>query len=197
MSVSEDNKLIIGILENNNRILLKIYDECYPMVEKMVINTGGMPENAQDIFQDAMIVAYNRIVSGKFELTCKLSTYLYAVSKRLWIQEKRKNTRRRLSIDQAPDIVEEPANYEIQSSNLTEIISRHFMELSKDCQKILKMHLNKVNISKIQNVMGYDTAHYAMDRKYRCKKSLIKRIVNDPKFKSIKNEYSGEIRPLH
>lgn len=193
MTQSTENNLINGFLENNSLIMIKIYEESFPMIEKMVLNSGGISEQAEDIFQDAMIVLYHKILSGKFELSCKLSTYLYAVSKRLWIQEKRKNKRIHITIDENTDLVEEPNHFDELNLKQLEIINRHFAELSPDCQKILRMHFNKVNIIDIQKVMGYDSPHYTMDRKYRCKKSLIKRIMNDPKFKLIKNEYSGQI----
>ncbi len=194
MTESIEKILITGFIEHNSRIILKIYEDCFPMIEKMVMNSGGVSEQAEDIFQDAMIVAYRKIVSGKFELRCKFSTYLYAVSKKIWTQEKRKNRRRHVTLDSNTDLVEEP-EYFFDENNLkqVEIIGKHFSELSPDCQKILKMHFNKVSICEIQRVMGYDSPHYAMDRKYRCKKSLMKRIMNDPKFKTITNEYSGQI----
>lgn len=193
MTQTPENLLINGFLENNSLILSKVYEESFPMIEKMVLNSGGITEQAEDVFQEAMIVAYRKILSGKFELRCKLSTYLYAVSKRIWVQEKRRNKRIHVAIDENTDMVEEPSQSEKHTLELLEIIDRHFAQLSPDCQKILRMHFNRVNIYDIQRTMGYDSSHYAMDRKYRCKKSLIKRIVNDPKFNSIKNEYSGQI----
>jgi len=197
MTKPAEKKIINGFLENNNRILNKIYDECFPMVEKMVINSGGIAAQAEDIFQEALLVTYGRILSGKFELDCKFSTYIYAVSKKMWYQEKRKNSRKKMTINESLDLVEEPENNNDFEELIKEIIKKHFHELSKNCQKILKMHFNNINISEIQKVMGYDSSHYTMDRKYRCKKSLIKRIMNDPKFNSIKNEYSGQVRFIH
>jgi len=196
MNLSFDDKLVNGFLKHDSKVLLKIYEECYPMVEKMVVNSGGFRVHAEDIFQEAMIIAYRRIESGKFELKCKFSTYLYAVSKRLWIQEKRKKNGSSVSIEESGDMVEDNAFYDSYDEQVSGIIIRHFLDLSKDCQKILQMHFNKVTPADIQKVMGYRTLHHAIDRKYRCKRSLIKRIINDPKFKLIKNEYSGEIRSI-
>jgi RNA polymerase sigma factor (sigma-70 family) len=136
MTQSPENNLINGFLENNSLILIKIYEECFPMIEKMVLNSGGISEQAEDIFQDAMIVAYRKIISGKFELRCKFSTYLYAVSKRLWIQEKRKNKRKHLTIDETTDLVEEPNHFDDSYLKQLEIIGKHFADLSPDCQKI-------------------------------------------------------------
>jgi len=160
------------------------------MIEKMIMNTGGLQEQAKDVFQEAIIIAFRKIQSGNFELQCKFSTYLYAVCKKIWLQEKRNLKKRSFMVEESVYMVEEPEYFDDHVSRLKEIIDKHFAELSSDCQKILRMHFNKVKIEEIQKVMGYESPHYAMDRKYRCKKSLIKRVINDPKFKSIKNEYS-------
>jgi RNA polymerase sigma factor (sigma-70 family) len=194
MNQLSEKQLINGFLEHNNRILKKFYDDCFPMIEKMVINTGGIIEQAEDVFQEALLVLYDKLLSGQFELKCKLTTYIYAVSKKIWLQEKRKNSRKKIRISEEFDTVQEPDYSEEVDDRIKDIFKYHFEQLSKDCQNILKMHFNKINISEIQRVMGYESTHYTMDRKYRCKKSLIKRIINDPKFNSIKNEYSGKIR---
>ena len=195
-NLSEKN-IINGFLENNTCIIKKIYRECYPMIEKLVINTGGNTDQAKDIFQEALMVAIERIKSGQFILKCRFSTFIYAVSKKMWFQERRKSLRKKMTIERNVDMVEEPDEMDDSELRFKEIFERHFNELSKDCQRILKMHFNNIDISEIQEVMEYDNPHYAMDRKYRCKKSLIKRIISDPKFKSIKDEYSGKIRIIH
>jgi hypothetical protein len=95
------------------------------------------------------------------------------------------------------DIVEESEPLIFKDDNRTKkLLYKHFKELSKDCQRILILHFNETPIEEIQKIMNYQNTHYTMDRKYRCKKSLIQRITNDPKFKSLKNEYNGQIRSV-
>ena len=71
---------------------------------------------------------------------------------------------------------------------MRELFNKHFSELSEDCQKILSMFFNNFTVEDIRAAMDYKDVHHAADRKYRCKKSLIKRIVNDPLFKKLKND---------
>ncbi len=79
------------------------------------------------------------------------------------------------------------------SERIQQFVNKHLNKLSKNCQKILILHFNNISIDEIQKIMNYQNSHYVMDRKYRCKKSLMQRISNDPKFKLVKNEYYGQI----
>lgn len=191
-----EEKLISGILDHDREVLSEIYSECFPMVDKMVQNSGGNTDYAKDIFQEGMLLIYRQINSGKLKLCCRFSTYLYAVCKKIWSQEKRKSDYKCLRTNSLPDKVEEPEVFSDYRLTAEELFFKHFNQLSQDCRKILRMHFNKCTITQIQKSMGYDSPHYVMDRKYRCKKSLIKRIMNDPKFKSAKNEYKEQVYPI-
>lgn len=63
------------------------------------------------------------------------------------------------------------------------LFDKHFIQISPDCQKILRLHFNDCSVEEIRAAMNYSTAHHAVDRKYRCKKSLIEKIKNDPSFR--------------
>jgi RNA polymerase sigma factor (sigma-70 family) len=197
MDQMPDIKIIRGILEHKSRVIQYVYKEFFPMVERMVINSGGDHELAKDVFQDGWIIIYRKISSGELELTCKFSTFLYAVCKKLWLQEKRKRISRKRLAPIEPEMVEEsePDVYD-DNDRIKHLFYKHFKQLSNDCQKILILHFNKAPIEEIQKIMNYQNSHYVMDRKYRCKKSLMQRILNDPNFKSVKHEYSEQIRSL-
>jgi RNA polymerase sigma factor (sigma-70 family) len=192
-----DKKIIRGILEHKSLVIQTIYNECFPMVERMVINSGGDHDQAKDIFQEGWIIIYRKLSEGEFELTCKFSTYLYAVCKKVWMQERRKKNYRMKQQISDLEVAEEPEAEPYESNNrVKNLFLRHFRQLSKDCQKILILHCNDITIDEIQKIMNYQNSHYTMDRKYRCKKSLIQRILNDPNYKSVKYEYSEQTGTL-
>ncbi len=192
-----DNELIRGILEHKSRIIEIAYNENFPMVERMVLNSGGDREQAKDIFQEGWIIIYRKLQSGELDLSCKFSTFLYAVCRKVWQQEKRKRMTRIKKTSFETDIVEEsePLLNEFNDS-VKKLYQKHFLSLSENCQKILRLHFNNTPIEEIQKIMNYQNAHYTMDRKYRCKKSLILKILKDPNYKKLKNEYSGQFRSL-
>jgi hypothetical protein len=84
--------------------------------------------------------------------------------------------------------VEDSENEKHYRNRIHAIYEKHFSQLSSKCQKILRLHFNNASIEEISRIMGFTNHHYTMDRKYRCKKSLIKRIENDSEFKKLMNE---------
>ncbi|MCP4312554.1 MAG: sigma-70 family RNA polymerase sigma factor [Bacteroidetes bacterium] len=182
--------LINGIRNHDSAILEYVYDAYFPMIEGFVIHNSGSRDEAQDVFQEAMLIAYKKIREGELELTCRFGTYLYAICKKVWIQDRRKYLLHAEKLRQQPLMVNDPGLEEdpLLQQHLKEIFDKHFRELSKDCQKILSMFFTNHTVDEIRDEMNYKDLHHAADRKYRCKKSLIKRMMSDPLFKTLKDE---------
>ena len=76
--------LLTGVANNDRTAVEGIYSRHFGMVQSLIINNNGSAEDARDIFQEAMIVLYEKSKSPGFELQCQLKTYLYSVCRRLW-----------------------------------------------------------------------------------------------------------------
>jgi len=190
MKYPSNTDLIKGIRNHDSSILRHVYDIHYPIIEGYIIHNQGSREQARDIFQDAMIIVYKRIKANELELSCKFGTYLYAICKNIWMQERKKYLQRSEKLRLQPLEVNDPgpADDPLLQKHLTDLFNKHFDDLSQDCQKILSMYFNNFSVEDIRAAMNYKDLHHTADRKYRCKKSLINRIVNDPLFKRLKNE---------
>ena len=81
--VPTDNEVILGILNNSENVLKRLYIAYFPMVLQLVINNNGDSDDAKDIYQEAIIVLYNKVKTGDFELSSKLKTYIYSICRRL------------------------------------------------------------------------------------------------------------------
>lgn len=182
-----DNEIIEGIASNNNSVLRFVYKEMYPFVESYVIQHGGTSDQAQDVFQEALIVIFRKISAEKLSLQCKFSTYLYAICKRIWIQERKKEYLRTNKLNEISSLAEAAIHYGQETiDEARELFEKHFRKISADCQKILQMYFNGLTIEEIRDVMEFNTLHNAIDKKYRCKKKLIDRIKGDPLFRKFK-----------
>jgi hypothetical protein len=82
----------------------------------------------------------------------------------------------------------EPETDEEMQEKLRALYRYHFSRLSEDCQELLRLHFNRVPLEEIQRIFGYSSEHYTSDRKYRCKQSLFRRILNDPQYRKILND---------
>ena len=50
------------------------------------------------------------------------------------------------------------------------------------------MYFQKASMEEIAAAMGYKNVQIAKDKKYRCKKSLMMRIYNNPEYKLLQDE---------
>lgn len=180
-----DEAIIEGLRLRSDYIIKYIYQELFPMILYLVTKNNGSEEDAEDIFQDSLIVVFKKIKANELDLTCSFRTYIYSVSRNLWLQKlsKQKQFSREFSdvetyITMSDYILSEKKQDEIEKFRLYQ---QHFLTLGDDCQKVLMLFIKKVSLRDIATEMGFKTEKYAKTRKYLCKEELKKRIINDPK----------------
>ena len=83
---NNEKALLEGLAASDKRAIETIYRENFNMVQSLVINNNGSADDAKDVFQEAMIVLYEKARSGTFELNCLIKTYIYSVCRRLWLK---------------------------------------------------------------------------------------------------------------
>ncbi|MDB5197511.1 MAG: sigma-70 family polymerase sigma factor, partial [Flaviaesturariibacter sp.] len=98
---TNEKGLLQGLAKNDRKAIETIYKENYNVVQALVVNNSGTTDDAKDIFQEALIVLYEKVKTGSFELNCQIKTYVYSVSRRLWL--KRLMYQNRFSIGEADE----------------------------------------------------------------------------------------------
>jgi len=142
---TNEQKLLEGLALNDRKAIETIYKQHYNMVQSLIINNNGNPDDARDIFQEAMIVLYEKVKTGTFELHCQLKTYLYSVCRRLWL--KRLSQLQKLS----PDIqnleetvpVEEELELHAQRSLDFQVMEKSMKNLGEPCKSLLEAYYLK------------------------------------------------------
>jgi len=184
-----DEAILEGLRLRSDYIINFIYKEFFPIIKFLVTENGGTAEDAEDIFQDGIIIIYSKINSSQFILTSSFKTYMYSVCRNLWLQ---KLTKRKAIFDKLTDVEEfiDIPKSALQDATIAEtemhrIIQIHFLALAEDCQKVLKLFLKNIPLREIAAIMGYKTDKYAKTRKFLCKEELKKRIADDPRSQKI------------
>jgi RNA polymerase sigma factor (sigma-70 family) len=180
-----DEAIIEGLRLRSDYIIKYIYQELFPMILFLVTKNNGSEEDAEDIFQDSLIIVFKKIKANDFDLSCSFRTYLYSVSRNLWLQKlsKRKQFSREFSDVETYITMTDYALMEKNQDDVEKfrLYQQHFLTLGEDCQKVLMLFMKKVSLREIATEMGFKTEKYAKTRKYLCKEELKKRIINDPK----------------
>ena len=184
-----DEAILEGLRLRSDYIINFIYKEFFPLIRFLVTENGGAGEDAEDIFQDGIIIIYSKISLNELRLTSSFKTYMYSVCRNLWLQKlnKRKAIFDKLSdveeyIDLPKDMLQEAS---IEETELHRIIQIHFLSLADDCQKLLRLFIKNIPLREIASILGYKTEKYAKTRKYLCKEELKKRIASDPRSQKI------------
>jgi RNA polymerase sigma factor (sigma-70 family) len=188
-----DEAILEGLRLRSDYIINFAYKEFYPLIKFLVTGNGGQEEDAEDIFQDGIVTLYNKIILNQLELTGSFKTYMYSVCRNLWLQKlnRRKAIIERLNeveeyIDIPKDILQESS---VEETEMQRIIQIHFLSLPDDCQRLLRLFVQKKPLKEIAGIMGFKTEKYAWTRKYLCKQDLKKRVADDPRsYKFLKYE---------
>ena len=180
-----DEAIIEGLRLRSDFIIRYIYQTDYPMIRYLVMSNSGSDEDAEDIFQDSLIVIYKKIKTHCLDLNSSFHTYLYSVSRNLWLQKLTELRKIRVQLVELENFAALPESEvaELHTENLEKmrLYHQHFLTLNADCQKVLLMFMKNISLRQIADEMGYKTEKYAKTRKYLCKEELKKKIINDPK----------------
>ena len=197
MNIS-DEQILKGILKNDSLVLQFIYKEFFNAVGAFIKRNQGNDHDANDIFQEAIIVIYRKLKHGHLDLRgLKFSAYLFSICRFLWLKalEQKKEEREMLNetLPHETEVYDESLFETVEKNARMGLFQKHFMELAPDCQKILKLFFEKVSLKLIAQVMGFKSEVYAKKRKYKCKELLIERIKLDPEYiKVLKNDERNE-----
>lgn len=180
-----NDEIIQGILEEKVEIFSYLYREGFDSVRWLILRNSGSEEDAKDIFQESIIVLHQKLMKGDFTMSCSVTTYLYSVSRCLWLKElARRKKWDVLSMDEEILLLlDEPDQDDVEKEMLN-FYYKQFNQLSNECKKILNLHFKKASIKEITRKLGYKSEVVTMDKKYRCKQRLIKKILKHPYFRN-------------
>nr|WKN39596.1 sigma-70 family RNA polymerase sigma factor [Tunicatimonas sp. TK19036] len=163
----KDSVILDRISRGDEKALDELYRKYYRMMTKAVIKNNGTEQEAKDIYQDALIVFWQKAVSNQLVLTSKISTYLYSICLNLWRKELDRKSR--LSHEKK-DSIEYIDN---ESEERSKIIHQCIQQLGDTCQKILMFYyFDDMSLQDIAKKLGFANAETAKTKKYKCKKRL-------------------------
>ena len=179
--------LLRGLARNDKKAIETIYKDNYNLVQALVINNSGSSEDAKDIFQEAMIVLYEKVQSGTFELNCQIKTFFYSVSKRLWLKRLMQQNRFSISDGHAESVSvdEEMEEHEKRDTEFT-MMERAMNGLGEPCKSLLEaFYMQKKSMQEIASGFGYTNADNAKTQKYKCLARLKKLFFTQYKTDSL------------
>ena len=165
----KDQEVIEKIQKGDERALDYLYTKNYKMMVNLILKNSGTETEAKDVFQDALVVFWQKIIRGELVLTSKISTYLYSVCWNLWRKEL--DRKKRLSNEEKDGSEKMEHDRQEQIRIIRECVD----SLGETCRKVLAYYyFDGFAMKEIAEKMGFANSDTAKTKKYKCKKELDK-----------------------
>ena len=175
---------IAGIRSGDRHTIQSIWTDLFPAVRKWVKDCGGTEDDAKDVFQDALMVIYDKSGSAGFQMTSKFSTYFLGICRNLVGNLFQKRYRRDVTLSEdLKSIAEEPIDY--VAKDRKKLMDNARKQLGQDCQQVLDLFFQGISMVEIAAKLGFASEGYAKRRKHQCKERLVDLVRSQPGFEEL------------
>ena len=181
-----DIEVLKGITKGDEKVLKLFYKRNFKSIRKHILASSGTDEDAEDVFQDSLIIVYQKLKSETFTLDCPVHIYFYSVCKNVWRNRLRKNDKRVIHEDivTISNYIPSDMSDDIERMDRERIYRKGFLRLDDKCRNLLSLFSDGKNTRQIAAVLGYSEA-YVRKKKFACKECLIRIIQEDPMYKEL------------
>ncbi len=165
-----EKDLLQGLARNDRKVVESIYRDNYTMVQSLVMNNSGSADDARDIFQETMIVLFNKVQNPEFALNCQLKTYLYSVARRLWLKRLEQASRFMPAVDnlEVVDVNDDLDNHAKKNAEF-DMMESAMLKIGEPCRSLLQAYyLENKSMQEIAESFGYTNSENAKSQKYKC-----------------------------
>ncbi|WP_158861519.1 RNA polymerase sigma factor [Lunatibacter salilacus] len=182
----DDEKAIrdIGLNVDLQKPIRYLYACHYNGVERYILRNSGSTFDAEDIFQETLMVTIKAIQGSRFRADSSLKSYVFAIAKNLWISElrRRKSASKRAEIyTDEQDMQIKPTTNELIRNEDFKLVLGLFESLGGKCKRILLLfYYQDMSMKEIMEAENYTSEQVVRNKKYKCLKTLIDQIKSDP-----------------
>ena len=172
-----DEAIMEGIRNDDDRALAYLYKLHFPMISHFIISNSGTDDEAKDIYQEGVIVFYEKIKSNSLELSCQIKTYLYSVCRRLWLKRLAEKGRYANRIEDSENYLslEEDVPQHEENERQFGVMAEALDQLGEPCPSLLEdFYIRAQGMQDIVEKFGYTNTDTAKNQKYKCLQRLKK-----------------------
>jgi DNA-directed RNA polymerase specialized sigma24 family protein len=167
-------------------LFMKLYQEAFPLVARHVSKMGGSFDEAKDIFQDALVVYYEKVQVSDVTLKYTEKAYLFGIAKYLWIKRYKENSNNIFfdleggSFNEVTDLTD--TRYE-EISSLK--LMRLLQHAGQKCMQLLSaFYYEKLDMETLAERFGFSGPRSATVQKFKC----LEKVKETVKEKSLRYE---------
>jgi RNA polymerase sigma factor (sigma-70 family) len=168
-----DQQTLAGLRNRENSAFAVLYTFYYPAVERFVLRNSGSQAEAQDVFQETILVLLEKVPTADFQLTSSLKTYVLAISSNLWLKRLRQTGRLERAelaeLERHAPAVEPAAFGQEATAQQQTRVQGLLARISAKCQALIQaIFFGQKTIQTVVQDHHYTSVHNAQNQKYKC-----------------------------
>lgn len=180
-----DSSLLIDLKNGEMQAIEEIYRRHHAPFIQWIKKMGGNIEDAEDLFQESMMILYEKLRQPDFVLRCQLGTYLFAVGRNLWHKRRAEIQRNHSSADILLEGLDGEIEEDLKSFRDKEAqfdrLEQALDQLGSPCNQLLRaFYYADKSMETIAQEAGYTNANNAKTQKYKCLMRLRKLFFSRP-----------------
>lgn len=182
----KDEIIIRGIIDGDEKILTRFYEENMRYIQGCIFRNQGNLEDLEDVFQDALVILYQKLNSDPLGIRGSIKTYFYGICKNIWRNKLKKsgkliteNNQKRFDKESKDNLISDIENQEREH-----LYRKYFQKLSTDNKDLLNLFFERRSMKEISVITGYSEA-YTRRKKFLAKKKLTEMIEEDPIYEEL------------
>jgi DNA-directed RNA polymerase specialized sigma24 family protein len=179
MAVLEE-EVITQTYSAREKTFAALYEQTFPPVARFVSKMGGSFADAKDIFQDALIIFYEKQLTGLLSIQGTQEAYILGIAKHLWLR-KFKKAQEEISFDDLEAAISIPADYYQESTENNRLLALLQVSGSKCLELLRAFYYDQLGLPDIALIFGYHNVRSATAQKYKC----LEKVRDKVKEKSI------------
>ncbi len=173
--LNADSRVLDAMHRGDEAALLELYSSNWKPVSSYILRNNGSIDDAKDMLQEALVVLWERVRSGRFEQSAKLSTFVFATARNIWLRRlarRRRESTGGLEVEDIPDGNQSPLE-ELVENEQTVLLHSAMEKLGEPCRSLLLLfYWEERSLESIALALGFANAATVKSKKYQCKKAL-------------------------
>lgn len=173
--LTSDARILDLIRRGDEQGLVLLFESSRTMVRSFILKNSGTADDAEDLLQEAVVILWEKVRGGEFEYRSKLSTFVFATVKNLWLRRLARSRREiTMELESEQAQADDPSPLEVAIETEQAQLVRNALErLGEPCKTLLLLfYWEELPMEEIALKMGMANADTAKARKYQCKKAL-------------------------
>jgi DNA-directed RNA polymerase specialized sigma24 family protein len=158
-------------IRQREELFMNLYKSCFPSVARYVSRMNGSLEQAKDVFQDALLIFYEKQRSGSGPDIASEAAYLTGIARHLWLKRYKENSHTEkwtASADKAQDETGQPSPAKVL---------RYLETAGRKCMELLRaFYYEEANLSQIASDFGFSGVRSATVQKFKCLEKVREKI---------------------